>query len=424
MDIEVIMLKDYEDLPGNPRKDLKPTDQEYKKLERSIDEFGFLETIVVNKRTKHLISGHQRAKILRERGILGIEAVVVDFSPEKERAAAIALNKVRGDWDDQKLSVLLEELAKIPDFDVTITGFNSPEISHLMDTFKEALADAFDFEKAVDSIEEPITAKGDIIELGNHRILCGDSSSSDDLSLLLGDRRINLLNTDFPYNVDYFVGNRPHANAGGKKCPRWERILSDNMPQPAYEDWMRKVLGNIKGYLNPGSAIYIWQGHRQIPPMYQILIEFNFHISSIICWLKESVAFSYGDYSFRTEHALYGWLEGASHYFAEGLGESNVWEVKRDPTASYIHPTQKPVELAQRAIRNSSQRGDLVFDAFLGSGPTLIAAESLDRRCFGLEIDPKYCDAIVKRYIAYVGKDKVSPDIVKRYMKETNNGHE
>jgi len=423
MDIEVILLKDYEDLPGNPRKDLKPTDQEYKKLERSIDEFGFLETIVVNKRTKHLISGHQRAKILRERGILGIEAVVVDFSPEKEKAAAIALNQVRGNWDDQKLSLLLEELGKIPDFDVTVTGFNLPEISHLLDTFREASTDTFDFEGAVSSIEEPVTKRGDIIELGEHRIFCGDSSSIEDIRLLLGDRSINLVNTDFPYNVDYYGGNRPHADSRPKQSRQWERIYSDNMPQPEYETWMRKVLANIKGYLKPGGAVYIWQGHRQIPPTYQILLELGFHISSIVCWLKESAAISYADYSFRSEHALYGWLEGAPHYWAGKPGECNVWEVKRDLTTSYIHPTQKPVELAQRAIRNSSNRDDIVFDAFLGSGSTLIAAESLERKCFGLELDPKYCDAIVKRYIAYVGKEKISEDIVKRYLEVSSYEH-
>ena len=416
MDVELILLKDYKNAFYNPRKDLKPEDQEYKSLERSIDEFGFLEPLVVNKRTKHIISGHQRAKILRERGILGIEAVVVDFSLEKEKACNIALNKISGDWDEKKLSMLLEELGKIPDFDVTLTGFNPPEMSHLMDTFKEALGDTFDFQGAVDAIEQPITAKGDIIELGNHRILCGDSSGPENLKLLLADQQVNLLNTDFPYNVDYYGGNRPQANGRPKQSRQWERIYSDNMPQSEYEAWVRKVLEGVKEHLKPGAAAYIWQGHRQIPPTYQILLELGFHISSIVCWLKESAAISYGDYSFRTEHALYGWLEGASHYFAGKPGECNVWEVKRDSTASYIHPTQKPVELAQRAIRNSSQRGDVVLDTFLGSGSTLIACESLGRRCFGLELDCKFVDALTRRYIAYVGKDKVSQDVVKRYM--------
>jgi len=422
MDVEVVMLKDYQSAPYNPRRDLKSTDTEYQMLEKSIDEFGFIEPLVVNKRTMRIISGHQRAAILRERGILGIEAVVVDFDEVKEKAANIALNKIRGDWDDKKLSVLLEELGKIPDFDVTCTGFNPPEISHLMDSLKEFLDDAFDFEKEVESIVQPITAKGDIIELGNHRILCGDSSDPENLKLLLGDQQVSLLNTDFPYNVDYYGGNRPHANGRPKQSRQWARIYSDNMPQAEYEIFMRKVLGGVKAHLRPGAAVYIWQGHRQIPPMYQILIELGFHISSIICWLKESAAISYGDYSFRNEHALYGWLEGAAHYFAGKPGENNVWEINRDPTKTYAHPTQKPVELAQRAIRNSSQRGDVVLDTFLGSGSTLIACDGLERRCYGLELDPKYCDVIVFRFIAYSGRDKVSEDIKTKYLKEVTHG--
>jgi len=419
MDIEIVMFEDYKEAPYNPRKDLKPTDLEYQKLARSIDEFGFLESIVVNKRTKHIISGHQRIKVLRERGILGIEAVVVDFSLEKEKACNIALNKIRGDWDEQKLTVLLDELARVPDFDVTITGFQTPEISHLLDVYQQTLVDAFDFEAAVSAIKESITKRGDIIELGEHRILCGDSADPDDFNILMNGEKADILSCDFPYNVSYMQkNNRPSISTRPKESRKWDAIYADSMPQGEYEIWMRKIMVNIKDSLKPGGPIYIWQGHREIPPLYLILLDLGFHVSSIVCWLKESAAISYGDYSFRSEHALYGWLEGASHYFAGAPGESNVWEVKRDLTSSYIHPTQKPVELAQRAIRNSSQRGGLVIDTFLGSGSTLIAAESLGRRCFGLEIDPKYCDAIVQRYIAYVGKDKVSEELKEKYLKE------
>ena len=420
MDIELVMLQDYDDMPENPRKDLKPTDPEYQSLGRSIDEFGFLELPVVNRRTKRIIAGHQRIKILRERGVLGIEAVVVDFSPEKEKAANIALNKIRGAWDEKKLSALLDELGKIPDFDISVTGFNPPEISHLLDNFREVLADSFDIDNAIDPEEPSVTKRNELLQLGEHFVYCGDSSSRDDIGILLANQRINLLYMDYPYNVDYYGGNRPHANGRPKESRQWQRIYSDNMPQHEYEVWMETVIANIKVYLNAGSPIYIWQGHRQIPPLYQILLKYGFHVSSLICWLKESAAISYADYSFRSEHALYGWLEGAKHFWAGDPGENNVWEVKRDATKSYIHPTQKPVELAQRAIRNSSQRGDLIFDAFLGSGSTLIAAESLGRRCYGCEIDPKYVDAIVRRYIAYVGKEKVSEDIRKRYLKEVH----
>lgn len=227
-----------------------------------------------------------------------------------------------------------------------------------------------------------------------------------------------LLNTDFPYNVNYMGGDQPNSHTRPKKSRRWQRIYSDDMPQAEYEAWMKLVLANAKQSLKPGAAIYIWQGHRQFPPMYQILLDLDFHVSCVICWMKESAAISYADYSFQTEQSLYGWLKGAAHFWAGPPMEPNVWQVKRDPTKTYCHPTQKPVALAQRALRNSSVREGVVLDLFLGSGSTLLAAESLERRCYGLELDPKYCDAIVRRYIAFVGKGRVSEEIRQRYVQE------
>lgn len=333
MDIETIMLKDYQDAPYNPRKDLQPSDPEYQKLERSIDEFGFIEPIVVNKRTKHIISGHQRVKVLRERGIIGIEAVVVDFSLEKEKAANLALNKIRGDWNKEQLSVLLDELTKIPDFDVAITGFSSLEVGQIFDRYREQRdTDDFNFQAVAESIKEPITKKGDVITLGAHRLACSDATRPDDLSALLQEEKVALLDIDWPYNVNYMGGSCPRADTRPKVSRKWDAIYSDNMPQSEYEAFMRKVLVNIKPYLNPGAAFYQWQAHRQLGPLYQILTELGFYVSSLICWAKESAAISYADYSFQTEQAVYGWLEGQSHYFAGKPGESNLWQVKRDPT--------------------------------------------------------------------------------------------
>jgi DNA modification methylase len=151
--------------------------------------------------------------------------------------------------------------------------------------------------------------------------------------------------------------------------------------------------------------------------MYLMLKELEVHVSAVITWAKPNFAIGYGDYNQATEFALYGWLEyNGSHAWYGPTNESTLWEIKRDPTRSYSHPTQKPLALAQRAIRNSSKRGDLVLDLFLGSGSTLIAAESLERRCFGMEIDPRYVDGIVRRYMAFVGLEKVSEEIKSRYL--------
>ena len=320
------------------------------------------------------------------------------------------MNKVRGDWDGEKLAGLLDELSCIPDFDLAVTGFDLDEFSEILDrNSNQDIDDDFDVEAAVDSITEPITKLGEMIQLGVHRLLCGDSENFDDLKKLMGDEKADQADTDAPYNVNLGVNS--------KKKRKWSPIASDNMPQKEYEAWMRKIFENMKRFLRPGAAIYIWQGHRQFPPMYQILLDLDFHISCVIAWVKESAAFSYADYSFRSEQCIYGWLNGASHYFAGEPGETNIWEVKRDATNTYQHPTQKPVALRQRSVKNSSKRGDIVLDVFLGSGSLLLACESLGRRCYGVEIDPKYCDVIVRRYLNYVGREKAPQDLWDRYMK-------
>ena len=351
-----------------------------------------------------------------------IAASVVDLPLEKEKALNLALNKIRGNWDETKLAALLEELSKVPDFNVELTGFDVPEVSEILDRRVEDKEDDFDPEAAADAIETPVTKRGDVIPLRRHFLMCGDATSETDLCALVGDEKIDLLDIDWPYNVNYMGGSCPRADTRPKKSRKWDAIYSDNLPQNEYEEFMRKVLSNIKTHLKPGAAFYQWQAHRQLGPLYQVLTELGFYVSSLICWAKESAAISYADYSFQTEQAVYGWLEGAAHYFAGSPGESNLWNVKRDPTKFYAHPCQKPAILAERAIRNSSRRNDAVLDVFMGSGSVLIAAESLERRCFGMELDPKYCDVIVRRFINFVGAEKVSEETRKKYLTETTNG--
>ena len=420
MEIKKIKLAEINPAFYNPRIDLKPGDPEYEKLKRSIGEFGFLEPIVVNLRTKRIISGHQRVKVLQEQGIDEIEAVTVDFSEEKEKAANLALNKVRGSWDFGKLTALLDELCKLPDFDTDIIGFDKTEISQIFDRYgEEKDADDFNFDATLESIKEPVTQKGDLIQLGVHRILCGDSTVLDNVTLLMGQEKVHLVNMDPPYNIGYLGGNRPNPKKARPKRSRdWDRIYSDNLTQENYEELLKKTFTNMDKFLIPGCSFYIWNGHYQFAPMHRLLTELNYHIGCVITWAKPNFAISYGDYHQQTEFCLYGWKSDEKHRWFGGVGESSLWEVRRDPTSQYLHPTQKPCELAARAIRNSSQRGEIVLDMFLGSGSTLIACEMLNRSCFGIELDPRYCDVIVKRYIDFVGVNKISDGIRKKYLQE------
>ncbi len=418
MDVQLISISDYKPATYNPRLDLKPGDSEYEKLKGSIEEFGYVEPIVVNKRSMCIISGHQRVKVLQEQGVSKIEAVVVDYDEVKEKAANLAFNKVKGDWDREKLVAVLDDLSKIPDFDMGLTGFEEAEISQLRDRYGEHKdADDYDFEAALESVVEPVTKRGDRIQLGRHVILCGDSTLHEDVKFLLGHEVAHLANFDPPYNIGYLGGNRPKPKtARPKRSHNWDRIYSDNLSQEAYEELLKNVFNNMDKFLMPGCSFYIWNGHYQFAPMHRLLTELKYHIACVITWAKPNFAISYGDYHQQTEFCLYGWKEGAKHRWFGGVNQSSLWEVKRDPTSQYIHPTQKPAELAQRAISNSSERGDIVLDMFLGSGSTLIASEILDRCCFGIELDPRYCDAIVKRYINFVGVDKVSQELRDKYL--------
>lgn len=224
--------------------------------------------------------------------------------------------------------------------------------------------------------------------------------------------------TDPPYNVAYYGGNRPQpSKARPKRSRKWRRIYADNLSQEQYERWLEGVLTNMRDVLAPGAPYYIWNGHRQFGPMHLLLEKLGFKVSCVITWAKESFAIGYGDYNQQTEFCLYGWLEGEGAHRWYGLtNESTLWEVSRTPTHLYQHPTQKPLELAERAIRNSSRPRGIVLDTFLGSGTTLIAAERLARRCYGIEIEPRYCDVVVRRYVSCVGENNAPADLVERYL--------
>jgi len=406
--------------PYNPRIDLKSEDPEYQKLKNSIATFGYVDPVIWNEATGNLVGGHQRFKILIEQGLSEIEASVVNLSLEKEKALNLALNKIQGDWDKEKLVILLDDLCKVSDLDLGITGFSQLEIGQLRDRYGEDKdADDYDFQADLENIAEPVTRKGERLQLGRHVILCADSVLYENVKFLLGDERAKLVNMDPPYNIGYLGGNRPKPKtARPKRSHNWDRIYSDNLSQEAYEELLEKVFNNMDKFLEPGCSFYVWNGHCQFAPMHKLLTNLKYHIGCVIVWAKPNFAISYGDYHQQTEFCLYGWKEGAKHRWFGGANESSLWEVKRDPTRQYQHPTQKPCLLSEKAIKNSSQRGEIVLDLFLGSGSTLIAAEVLDRRCFGIELDPRYCDVIVRRYINFAGASKVSPEILSRYKKE------
>lgn len=420
MDIRKIDIKKIKPARYNPRVELKPGDQEYENLRKSLEVYGYVDPVIWNKRTGNLVGGHQRYKILVAEGLKEIEVSVVDLSPSKEKMLNLALNKIQGRWDDEKLAQIVDELMAMPDFDPDQIGFDDKEISQLLDKYINiGDEEDFDVEEAIDRTKEARTKIGDIIRLGSHKIFCGDCSQKESLSILFDDKKVHLLFIDPPYNIAYDAANRPKGSNQKKSKKKWKEIQNDSLDQKDYENWLKSVLKNIHGYLNEGSPVYIWNGFRQFGPMYEICTQSGYVVSCVITWAKEHFALSYADYNQATEFCLYGWKEGeGAHKWYGATNESTLWTVDRDPAKEYIHPTQKPVALAKRAISNSSKRGDIVVDTFLGSGTTLIASEILGRSCYGMEIDPHYCDAIVARYIALFGEGSVSQEVREQYIKE------
>ena len=411
MNIEKVSINRINPAAYNPRIDLKPGNKEYEKLKQSIDTFGYVEILVWNCRTGNLVGGHQRLKILLAQGVEEVEVSVVDLDIEKEKVLNLALNRVRGDWDQDKLAVLMQELTKLPDFNTALTGFNLPEINKILTDFEVANEDVFNG-ASIDPKANAVTVLGDLIELGDHRILCGDCSKPEDLKRLFGDQKADMVFTDPPYGCSYNSGNRPGANGNGK----WAMIENDDLPQPEYEKWLAAVIDNLTPFIATGAPFYIWNGSRQFAPMYEMLRKNGMHISCVITWAKETFSAGYVDYHHQTEFCIYGWKDqNGAHRFFGANNETNLWQIKRDSRSDAIHPTQKPVALAHRAIRNSSRGGEIVFDAFLGSGTTLIAADGLKRRCFGTEIKPHFVDAIVRRYVKVAGAGGVSKEVLTKY---------
>jgi DNA modification methylase len=411
--------------PYNPRVDLKPDDPRYLAIARSIDEFGVVLPIVFNRRTGNIVAGHQRLKVLQARGERSVDAVVVSLTPTKEKALNLALNKISGDWDKEKLAEVLGDLIKTPEIDLEVSGFELPEVEQLVTDLlgvDEEEVEQFDLDAELAANRPAVTKTGDLILLGlhgEHRVLCGDATLPADLERLKGNHRVRLCHGDPPYGVALDPSARPGSKdprAARRLAARYDlKIRNDDLSPKRYAAWFEKVVATVSEALDPGGAFYLWNSHRNFGLMHRLLESRGFKVASVITWEKESFAPSFGDYNEQTEFCLYGWKGGGRHAWYGPKNESTLWRVHRDRTANYRHPTQKALALAERAIRNSSKRGDIVFDPFLGSGTSLIAAARLGRRCFGIEIEPRYCDVIVRRYIALAGESAVTRAVAKRY---------
>jgi DNA modification methylase len=422
MKIELWKISDIQPYDKNPRRNDAAVDA----VAASLREFGFRQPIVVDGGGV-IVVGHTRWKAARKLGLEhGPVHVATDLTPEQARAYRIADNQTASiaTWDYDLLPLELAEL-QAAEFDLDLLGFAPDELTKLL-----APAGLTDPDEVPEPPDEAVTKPGDLMVLGNHRLLCGDSSKPDDVDRLLEGATIHLVNTDPPYNVKVeprsnnaiaaglssFQGTTHHQQLDVKRHPEKAKptqkklrakdrpLKNDFVSDAEFDRLLHAWFGSMARVLAPGRGFYIWGGYANCGNYPPVLKTCGLYFSQAIIWHKQHPVLTRKDFMGDHEWCFYGWREGAAHQFFGPANVPDVWPVKKVNPQSMIHLTEKPVELAARAMQYSSRAGENVLDLFGGSGSTLIACEQTGRRALLMELDPPYCDVIVERWEKFTGR--------------------
>ena len=356
------------------------------KLRSSLREFGFVNPVIID-RDYNVIAGHGRIAAAREEGIAEVPCVFVDHLTEAQKKAYIlADNRMAMDagWDEELLRVELEALTEMG-FELGMTGFDDKELAALFPT-EEAKEDDFDVDA---ELQKPtFTKSGDVWTLGRHRLICGDSTKDETYALLMDGVKANLVITDPPYNVNY------EGSAG--------KIKNDNMANDKFYEFLLAAFQNMESVMAPDASIYVFHADTEGLNFRRAFADAGFYLSGCCIWKKQSLVLGRSPYQWQHEPVLYGWKKNGKHQWYTGRKETTIWEFDK-PKKNGDHPTMKPIPLLAYPIGNSSMANSVVLDPFGGSGSTLIACEQTDRICRTIELDEKFCDVIVNRYIVQVG---------------------
>jgi len=365
------------------------SDEQVAQIAGSIKEFGFNNPILVDK-DNSVIAGHGRLMAARKLGMDKVPVVELQHLTESQRKAyVLADNRIalNSGWDTSMLSLELQDLKD--DIDLSLLGFDPDELDALLNPIEET--EGLTDEDAVPDVpDEPKTKLGDIYILGNHRLMCGDSTSIDAVEALMDGQKADMVFTDPPYGVDY------------------KGINNDS--RDGLEDLLRGAFANYIATAKSGASIYCFHSDRCADVFHKVFREF-FHFSSMIIWAKNSLTLSQTDYQSQHEPCLYGWMDNGSHSWHSDRKQTSLWKFDKERVVG--HTTPKPVALVEKAINNSSKGGDLVIDLFGGSGSTMIAAEKIGRCSRIMELNPKYCDVIVSRWEQFTGKKAVLSELEK-----------
>lgn len=367
----------------NPRKALKPSDKEYQKIKNSIQEFGYVEPIIVN-HDMTVIGGHQRLTVLKDLGYTEAQCVVLHIEDEaKAKALNIALNKISGEWNEQLLADLLVDLQDAQ-FNLDLTGFEAPEIDQLFSKLhnKDIEEDDFDVEE---ELKNPAFSQaGDIWTLGRHRVICGDSTLPETFKLLMEGKKANLVLTDPPYNVNV------EETAG--------KIKNDNMPDADFYNFLFCAFVNMEQNMEQDASIYVFHADTQGLTFRRAFADAGFNLSGCCIWKKNALVLGRSPYQWQHEPCLFGWKKGGKHLWYSDRKQTTIWNYDK-PKRNANHPTSKPLDLLGYPIGNSTQENAVVIDTFGGSGSTMMACEQMNRVCCMMELDEKYASVILRRAV-------------------------
>lgn len=361
--------------------------EQINKLRSSLREFGFINPVIID-RDYNVIAGHGRIEAAKAESISEVPCVFADYLTEAQKKAYIlADNRMAMDagWDEELLRVEIEAL-QAESFDVGLTGFDESEIADLFETDSEVKDD--DFDVGAELEKPPVTKSGDLWLLGNHRLICGDSTREETYTLLMDGKKANLVVTDPPYNVNY------EGSAG--------KIKNDNMENGKFYQFLLDAFTCMEKVMENDASIYVFHADTEGLNFRKAFADAGFYLSGTCIWKKQSLVLGRSPYQWQHEPVLFGWKKKGRHQWYTGRKESTIWEFDK-PKKNGDHPTMKPVPLVAYPIKNSSMSNCIVLDPFGGSGSTLIACEQTDRVCHTIELDEKFCDVIVKRFIEQAG---------------------
>ena len=382
--VQNLKIADLKPYPNNPRVN----DEAVAGVVASIREYGFIGAIIVN-RDLVIINGHTRVKAMKEIGAESIPAIVVDhLTPEQEKALRIADNKTGevAKWDMDLLKAEMKALQEAG-FDMGALGFDTSELDELLGGTADEMGQT-DPDDAPEAPEVAVSKPGEVYVLGQHLLLCGDSTRREDVSKVAGDGTVDCWLTDPPYNVAYEGSNGL-------------TIQNDSMEDTKFREFLRNAFGCAEKAMKPGAAFYVFHADSEGYNFRGACFDVGLRVRECLVWKKNALVLGRQDYQWIHEPCLYGWKEGASHGWYGDRAQTTVMEFNK-PKKNDVHPTMKPTEMLVYLLKNSTKRGDVVLDTFGGSGSTIIACQQTGRVCRCVELDPKYCDVIRRRWAEHV----------------------